>query len=335
MKNSPKRVGRHLNRSVLSMGAMAALMVLGTGVYSVSPASGSPKVSTPTTIKTLEFVNPLPGVSVWDQISTCMGAEAQAKGITYTTEGPPASEPADETVMIQEEQEAVAQGINALVTFPVSAATGPVLQQAQQAGVITATLYGTGLPSDGADVNAGVDWTTIGQQYVANISKTKGKHVVGLVTEGATGAGGSWIQGMEKAAKKTKNVKIAGVVFIGADASQALPEVKDLIEAHPNINVVASNTGLMTQGGVTAIKELGLKGKVTLVTINNADGGPQAVEDGYATGLFLQNLCLMAKQTVDALVTYASNQVVVPLIPVPDVIATKANIKKYIKMGWN
>jgi ABC-type sugar transport system substrate-binding protein len=332
---------RNHRRQAAATAACALLAAVGVGATTIGgAATASAKTASvkahaaDTTIKTLEFVNPLPSIPTWQGISNCISEQAKADGITYTETGPPASDPADPTTMIQEIQQAVSAGQNAIITFPASAAFDPVLQQAQKAGVITATLYGTGLPSSGATVNAGVNWTIIGKQYVQAIAARPGQHLVGLVAEAPTGVGLSWVNGVKAAAKKTKNVKIVQTVYIGADASQALPKVSAMLTAHKKIDIVASNTGLMTSGAVAAIKQLGLKGKVHLLVINNAEGGPQAVRSGYAIGVFLQDLCTLGKDTVTGLIQ-ASHGKKVPLVQVHDVIATKSNLTHYIKLGWN
>jgi ABC-type sugar transport system substrate-binding protein len=323
------------NYALTSVAAATTVAVLAlSGCSSSSNAHTGTAASGPKTIKTLQFVNPLPDTSVWKQVSDCIGAEAKAKGITYKESGPPSSKPADPTVMIQQVQDAVAAGENAIVTFPASGAFGPVLQKAQQAGVLTATLYGDGTPESGASVNAGVDWSVIGKEYVDAMAALPGNHVVGLVAEGPTGIGKSWTDGVKAAAAKTTNVKVVDTVYIGADASKALPQVTSLLTAHQDIDIVASNTGLMTQGGVTAIKSRGLQGKVHLIAINNANGGPEAIQDGYAIGLFLQDLCDLGKRTVDGLVQAATGAKV-PLVQVHDVIATKDNLQEYLDKGWN
>ncbi|MCW2855502.1 MAG: hypothetical protein JWR52_1117 [Marmoricola sp.] len=330
-----------MNGSITRSLGIGAIGIMLSASLAACGSSSTPNSSPPTTkasgakaLKSLQFVNPLPTQPVWQQVDSCMKQEAQAKGLTYTSSGPPASSPGDPTVMIQQIQQATAQGVGAIVTFPASGAFGPVLQQAQQKGIITATLYGDGTPASGATVNAGVDWTQIGQQYVAAIASLPGDHHVGLVAEASTGIGKSWTDGVEAAAAKTSNVHIAGTVYIGADASNALPQVTSLLTAHPNIDFVASNTGLMTQGAVAAIKSRNLVGKVRLLVINNANGGPQAVENGMAVGVYLQDLCDLAKRTVDGVVE-ASQGVKVPLIAVNAVIAKKDDLQGYLNKGWS
>lgn len=316
--------------------ALAGLSLLAASVVlaGCTVPDGEPTASGPTSIETLQFINPLPAEPVWKQISECMAVQAEANGIAFTESGPSAAQPADPTVMIQQVQDATAAGVDAIVTFPASAAFGPVLQKAQEAGIVTATLYGDGSPESGATVNAGVDWGTIGEKYVAAIAERPGDQVVGLVAEGPTGVGKSWIDGVRTAAEATDNVTVVGEVYIGADASAALPEVTSLLTANPDINIVASNTGIMTSGGVAAIESLGLQGQVSLLVINNANGGPEAVRDGIAIGVYLQDLCDLAKRTVDGVLLAASGEDV-PLIEVSDVIATKEDIDEYIDKGWN
>lgn len=287
-----------------------------------------------TTLETLQFINPLPTAPVWQQVSQCMKEEAAANGIEFGESGPPASAPGDPTAMIQLIQDAVATGADAVVTFPASGAFGPVLSQAQDSGVITATLYGDGSPESGATVNAGGDWSVIGGQYVDAIAELPGDHVVGLVAEAPTGVGKSWVDGVTAAAEKTDNVTISDTVYVGADASQALPQVTALLTANPDIDLVASNTGIMTAGGVAAIESLGLKDQVKLLVINNANGGPEAVRDGFAVGVFLQDACDLAKRTVAGVVEAATGTDV-PLIEVKSVIATTDDLDKYLDQGWS
>lgn len=316
------------------VGLAAGVLTLSITLAGCTPPATPIENDGPTTIETLQFVNPLPGTPIWGQIGECIGEQAEELGLEYTESGPPVAQAGDPTVMIQQVQDATAAGQDAIITFPASAAFGPVLQSAQEAGVITATLYGDGGPDSGATVNAGVDWATIAAQYVEAIAAQPGDHVVGLVAEAPTGVGKSWIDGVKAAAAETDNVTIAAEVYIGSDASKALPEVTNLLSAYPEIDIVATNTGFTTAGAVAAIESLGLLDKVHLLTINNGNGGPEAVRDGVAIGLFLQDLCDLGKRTVDGVVAAAAGEDV-PLIQVQAVVATQENIDEYLDKGWN
>lgn len=318
-------------RVVLLAAVLAAAIPLAGCTPPEAPVADE---SGPVELASLQFVNPLPGTPIWGQIGECIGEQAEAAGLEFTESGPPVAQAGDPTVMIQQIQDATAAGVDAIITFPASAAFGPVLQDAQAAGVVTATLYGDGSPESGATVNAGVDWATIAAQYVDAIAAQPGEQVVGLVAEAPTGVGKSWIDGVKAAAEATDNVTIVGEVFIGSDASKALPEVTNLLSAYPEINIVATNTGFTTAGAVAAIESLGLRDSVHLLTINNGNGGPEAVRDGIAIGLFLQDLCDLGKRTVDGVLAAAAGEDV-PLIQVNAVVATKENLDEYLDKGFN
>jgi ABC-type sugar transport system substrate-binding protein len=89
----------------------------------------------------------------------------------------------------------------------------------------------------------------------------------------------------------------------------------------------------MTQGAVAAIKAKNLGGKVQLLVINNANGGPEAVRDGTAIGVYLQDLCDLGKRSVDGVVEAAEGKDV-PLIAVNAVVANRDNLQEYLDKGW-
>lgn len=319
-------------RSAIAAGT--TVLALSLALAGCTPPEQPPAATEgPVTLETVHFVNPLPTAPLWAQFSQCMAAEAEANGLDYTESGPSAAQAGDATVMIQQIQDATAQGKDAIITFPISGAFGPVLQAAQEQGIITGTVYGDGSPESGATINAGVDWGIIGEEYVAAISAEGGQQVVGLVAEAPTGVGKSWIDGVKAAAEKTDNVTIAGEVYIGADSAAAVTEVTSMLTAYPEITIVASNTGIMTAGGVAAIETLGLQGKVKLLAINNANGGPEAVKSGAAIGVYLQDFCALGTDTIKGVVRAAAGEDVGTVL-VTAKIATKDDIDELIEKGW-
>jgi ABC-type sugar transport system substrate-binding protein len=284
-------------------------------------------------LHSVQFVNPLPDQKPWHQISECIKAEAQKNGLQFNESGPPSDKGADASTMIEQIQSAVIAKKDVIITFPSSDAFGPVLQKAQDAGVITATLYGDGSPASGAVVNGGVDWGVLGKQYVDAIAARSGPQVVGLITEGPTGAGKSWADGVTAAAQGA-NVKIAGTAYIGDEAAKALPQVSALLTAHPDINVIATNTGFTTQGAIAALKAKHLTDKVALYLIGTAGGGTEAIQNGDAAGLLLQDLCSLGTGTMDAVLQAAKGEHP-GLVPVKTVFATKDDLQSYLDQGYS
>lgn len=320
-------------RSAILVGAtVSTLAVVLSGCTPPDSGSEAPEEGA-VALETVHFVNPLPSTPLWAQFSQCMSDQAEAAGLDYTESGPSAAQAGDATVMIQQIQDAAAQGKDAIITFPVSAAFGPVLQDAQDQGIITGTLYGDGSPESGATVNGGVDWGIIGEQYVEAMAAQGGDQYIGLVAEGPTGVGKSWIDGVKAAAEKTDNVTIVAEVFIGADSAKAVSETSSMLIAYPEITIVASNTGVMTAGAVSAIDTLGLQDEVKLLAINNANGGPEALKDGHAIGLYLQDFCQLGQDMIDGVIRAAAGEDVGTVL-VNAKFATVDDVDALIEQGW-
>ena len=303
------------------------------GTSSASSGSSAPVSSSGgSSLSSVQFVNPLPNYPAWRVIGDCMKQEAQAKGVPFTESGPSGSAD-DPTVMIQQIQQAIANKKGAIVTFPASDGFTPVLQQAQKAGIITATMYGAGGAGSGADINVGVNWTDLGKLYVDAIAKRTGQQNVGLVAASDTGVGKQWLDGVKAAAAATSNVKIIAEVYTADDAAKALPQVNALLTAHPEINVIATHMGTVTPGAVSAIKSKNLLGKVVLVGNGHDNGGTEAIQSGAAAFILLQGLCQEGKDALDGVVNAAAGNPTAQ-IPVRTVMADKDTLPQLLTQQW-
>jgi len=262
-----------------------------------SSGSASGSAASATGPRSVQFVNPLPNYPQWRLVGDCMKKEAEKRGLKFTESGPTGSLNAN--VMIQQVQGAIANNKSAVVTFPASDGFAPLLKQAQAKGIVTATMFGSGDPTSGADVNIGPDWTHLGEIYAQGIAERPGQQNVGLVAVATTGVGKLWIDGFKAAAAKTSNVKIVGVVVTGDDPAKALPQANALLAAHPEINVIATHMGTPTPGIVAAITAKKLLGKVVLVGNGPNNGGDKALDSGAAYGMLVQGLCKAGQDAAD------------------------------------
>jgi len=264
-----------------------------------------------------------------------MKKQAETTGIDFVETGPTGA--LDPTKMIQQVQQGIASKKNAIITFPASQAFGPVLQQAQKAGIATATLYGSEDPASGADVNIGVDWTALGEQYVQAIAQRPGEQNVGLIAAADTGVGKSWLDGMKAAAAKTSNVKIVGEVYTGDDAAKALPQASALLTAHPEVNVITTHMGTTTPGAIAAIQEKGATGKIAFLAIGPDNGGKEGLVNGTVWRVVMQDLCGLATSALDGVVKQIGKPApgpAVPFIPAATAMATADDLQGYLNKGW-
>jgi ABC-type sugar transport system substrate-binding protein len=312
--------------------AVAALAVATTAACATgasTAASGSSSAGGDADATTIQFVNPLPNYPSWRTIGDCMADAAEARGADLTESGP-SGQSLDPTVMLQQIQQAMANKVDAILTLPASDGFAPVLEQAQEQGIITATIYG---PDGLADINVGVDWTAIGEQMVGAVAELPGDHVVGLVAAADTGLGKAWLDGMKAAAEKTDNVEIVGEVYTGDDAAKALPQVNALLTAHPDITEVMTHMGTTTPGAVAAIKQQDRVGKTFLVANGTDNGGTEALEEGTANLMMMQDFCTLGKNAIDAIVDKAEGTEPDPILATIELVDVD-EYQSYVDKGW-
>jgi ABC-type sugar transport system substrate-binding protein len=232
-------------RVTRTVGAMA-LVVAGTAAATV-PASAT----TSHKLKSILFVNPLPKYPQWEVIANCLAARAKTLGIPETETGPVGT--LNPTTMIQEIQQGIANKVGAIVTFPASQGFIPLLAQARKAGIITGTMYG-GAGSATGQFNTGTDWTALGKSFVAALAGRRGPQHVALLVQAPTGVGLAFADGFKAAAAATKNVTVATVGYTNDDPTTALQVASDILTAHPEVNVIASNLGTATTPTVSVIE---------------------------------------------------------------------------------
>ncbi|MFG1921785.1 sugar ABC transporter substrate-binding protein [Cryptosporangium sp. NPDC048952] len=319
----PLRIFAALSTSALVIGGLAACTSDDTATTAKSGDSGA---------MTIQFVNPLPSYPTWKQFGQCMKEQAETRGADLTESGP-TGQAIDGNAMIQQVQQAIANKKDAVVTMPVSDGFAPLLQQAQKAGILTGTIYGPGGADSGADYNIGPDWTLIGQTVVGAVAALPGNHVLGLVAPANTGLGKSWMDGVKAAAAKTGNVKIVGEVYTGDDATKGLPQVTALLTAHPDITQIVTNMGTTTPGATAAIKAKNLKGKVFLTAVGHENGGTEAIKDGTANLMLLEDVCSEGKRIVDGIVDLHEKKTP-QKVAVQVAVVGQDKVQGYLDKGW-
>jgi ABC-type sugar transport system substrate-binding protein len=308
--------------------AAFALVAVAAASVAASSASGDAGA---TKLKSILFVNPLPKYPQWALIGKCLSDQAKALGIPESETGPVG--PLNATAMVQEIQQGIADKVGAIITFPASPAFGPILDQARKQGIVTGTMYGGGGSAMG-QFNTGTDWTGLGKQYVASLAGRKGAQHVGLLVQAPTGVGKAFADGFKSAAKATGNVTVDAIGYTNDDPTTALQQATDLLTAHPELNVIASNMGTATTPTVSVIRSKHLVGKVVVLANGGSGGGIVGAQQGVVYRFLLQNLCAEGRAAATAAAAVGSGNSYSKQINVDTVMASLANYKTYIKQGW-
>jgi ABC-type sugar transport system substrate-binding protein len=300
-----------------------------------SDASSSPSApaSEAAPAMTLQFINPLPNQGQWRIIGDCMADEAAAKGLEFTETGS-TGEGIDAAAMIEQIQQATAGNKNAIVTFPASDAFNPVLKAAKDAGIVVGTLYGADEPGESASFNVGADFGQWGARVVEAVADRPGDQFLGLVAAGNTGPGKAWMDGVKEAAAATSNVKVVDEVYTGDTSSTAFDQTSALLTANPEINILATHMGLVTQGIASVIESKDAVGEILLVGNGISDGGTEALDSGVAYRMLVQGLCDGGRQVAALASDFLNGKTDVVNLPVPAVMASKDDLTQLLEEGW-
>lgn len=325
-------IRRQCGTRLVAATSVVAVVALAASGCTTDSRGGSATPSSGGKLSSIQFVNPLPNYPAWKTTGQCMADAADKRGVKFSQSGPTGSA-IDVTTMTQQLQQAISSKAGAIITLQASDGFTPILKQAQAKGIVTGTFYGPGGADSGADVNAGPDWSNIGEQVIGGIAKLPGKHVVGLVAASDTGLGKLWLEGIKAAAAKTDNVTIVGEVYTADDAAKALPQVNALLTAHPDITDIATHMGTTTPGAVAAIKAQNRKGTTSIVVVGHDNGGSEAVKDGYAQSMLMQDVCGLGKDMINSVVDVAEGKTAAT-VPVGVAVIGADQIQSYLDKGW-
>ena len=309
------------------------------GASGSSPAVSSAAAPGPTAvaipgkaIKSLLFVNPLPNYPAWKTIGDCMKQEAEKNGITFTQAGPNGND-VDTKEMLDRLQQGIANKVDAIVTFPVSATQfDPIFLQAKNAGIYTATVEGG--QTKNQTLNAGTSFTQFGELAAKAVAGKGGQQNVAFLTSGPTGPDAEYVRSFTAAvAAKYPNVKVIDSRFDGGESTNTVDLASAMMTAHPELNHFVTNEGADTPGIIAAIKAKNKVGKVFLTTNSIYSGSIEGMQAGIVYSFLLQNMCSIGTTPVDALVKVSKGQSVPANIPTVIDFATAATVKKLTANG--
>ena len=298
-----------------------------------SSASGPTATAIPgKTIKSMLFVNPLPNYPAWKTIGECMEKEAQKNGITFAQAGPNGVD-VDTKLMLDRMQQGIANKVDAIVTFPISAPQfDPLFLQARNAGIYTATVEGG--QTKNQTLNAGTSFTQFGELAAKAVAAKGGQQNVAFLTSGPTGPDAEYVRSFTAAAAaKYPNVKVIDSRFDAGNVTKTVDLATAMMTAHPELNHFVTNEGADTPGIIAAIKAKNQVGKVFLTTNSIYSGSVEGMQAGVVYSFLLQNMCSIGTTPVDALVKLSKGQRVPASISTAIDFATKGNVKQLTASG--
>jgi ribose transport system substrate-binding protein len=240
----------------------------------------------------------------WQAVKTGAEQAADEFDVEITFEGPDTE--ADVDQQIQQLQTALDKGPDAIGFAALdSQAAGPLLQQAEDAG-IPVIAFDSGVDSDIPLTTAATDNLAAAAEAAKHLADAVGHEgKVALVVHDQTSVTGQqrrdgFVDYMEK---NEPNIQIVDIQYGGGDQAKSADLAKAIIAANPDLKgIYGSNEGSAI-GVVQAVKELGIDSSaLAVVGFDSGKAQMDAIRDGLMIGAITQNPVGIGYETVKAAV---------------------------------
>lgn len=224
-------------------------------------------------------------------LSVFAGAEAAATeyNMKLNIVGPETEE--DYETQNQMVTETVEEGTEALIFSAIHYdKNAEAIDAAAQSGVKIVAID-SNVDSDAVSTYIGTDNYAAGQMAAqAALQRVEGELNVGIINYDISSANGQEReQGAVDALKESGRAEIVSVINTLAEAQQAQTDTDDLLEQHPEINVLLAFNEPTSVGAAMAIQERKCEDSIFLVGFDSNVASVDGLQDGSVDALIVQN----------------------------------------------
>lgn len=311
---------RLLHASLRVGGLVVGAAILTSGYLAPPVAGAQEKISVALIVKTLS--NPF---------FVAMGAaakeEAAKKNVTLIYEaGKYDGDNATQTSMMDD---LVTRGVKTIALVPnLSAGIAPAVKRAQAAGVKVLAIDTALDPVDLSD-----SFIATNNLKAGTLNGQWAKQAMGSTTpkiallEGTPGSSvnadrmNGFLQGY---GPNTKSFVVADEITNG-DQGKGQTAMENILNAHPDVNLVWTVNEPAALGAATAIKARGLAGKIKIVSMDGGCRGVKGVQDGLIDSDVMQFPKKMGATAVDFAVDVAAGKPVPKNVDTGELLITKTS----------
>jgi ribose transport system substrate-binding protein len=257
------------------------------------------------------------------------GAEAAAKkfGVNLTTVGPPT---ASIQSQIQELDASLASKPNGLLIEPDDGQAIIATMQQFKTAHIPAITVDTDANNTSLRLGTVTSNNTAGGKLAAvQINKlTGGSGQVAYIgyTRGLSSTDQRQ-KGFEAQLKNYPGLKYVGAQYTADDTNDAATKISAVLQRNPQLKAIFAGDEANAIGAGTALRQAGRAGKVTLVAFDGAPDEVQALKQGEASVLIVQNAYQIGYAGLQEMYNFLAHKQTPPAAVNPGyVVATKANI---------
>lgn len=270
--------------------------------------------------------NPFFGV-----MNDAIKAAVEANGDTLITLDPAL----DPVKQISQIEDMVAQGVDAIFLNPVDwQAVAPGLLAANEAGIPILNVDAAVYDEDRVACIVASDNLSAGLLCAEDMLKRLPKGGKAVILGHPTTK-----TGIDRIAKFKETIEAhPEFTIVAEDSSEgqleiAMPKMENIIQAHPDMNVVMCVNDPTARGVIQALKAADMKG----VLIYGVDGSPdakKAIKEGDMTGTAAQSPINIGKIGVEMAYKILAGEKVDKHIPVPVQLITIENVDSFGVDGW-
>ncbi|MBQ7783728.1 MAG: substrate-binding domain-containing protein [Oscillospiraceae bacterium] len=227
----------------------------------------------------------------WDVVANGAKDAGEELGYKIDVQAPPTE--ADVNVQIDLMNQAIQNGSKAIVLAPLNLDDiNPAIQSAQEAGIKLVTIDSRSSMEDltyiGTDnVAAG---SVAGREAKNLLTGSKQVAIIALTPDSSTSIqrAEGFIEALGATGEESE-VTIVDTVYCNSDAATAKQLALQLIDKHPDLEMIYGVNQTAAQGICEAIVEKGIPGKVKVVGFDSSDQLIEYLEGGVINGFVVQN----------------------------------------------
>ncbi|KLU58641.1 D-allose-binding periplasmic protein precursor [Peptococcaceae bacterium CEB3] len=279
----------------------------------------------------LVFVTPLIGHPIW--LKAKKGFDDAAKKYNFTGDwvGP---QGIDANAMIQQIENAIAMKADGIITMALNPqAFQPVLDKATKAG-IPVVLVNSDAPNAQRLAYVGTNNANLGTAGAKEIiKKLNGKPANVIIMQSTMDAtvANQMAEAYIKELKTVPGTKILAREPDNSDMTTAVQKFENLLRTYPQTNVIIGVAAEVAPAAAQVVNEMGLKGKVLIMGIDDMQQTTDAIKSGTVYGSEVQNFYRMGYQAAQILVNNIRNgkKPSSPIIDSGTVFVDKNNLDTY------
>ncbi|MGS0896095.1 ABC transporter substrate-binding protein [Burkholderia stagnalis] len=244
---------------------------------------------------------------------------------------------ANQAKQVADIQSMINQGAQALIIAP-NDSTGlqPALAQARAKGipVVTIDRQTAGTPCQDFITFLGSDFYKQGQRAAQALADATGGQAVVAEIQGGYGntVESQRTDGFADGLKKYPNLKLVATQTGNWSATEAQKVMEQVLLAHPDLTAVYAQADTMALGAMTALRQAGKLGKVTIVSIDGTKDFVNAIANGSATASVETNP-RFGPLAFKSLETWFAGQPVAQKQIMEDALYDKSNAKQSLAAG--